>query len=93
MHTVRRLREICAIEGLKAETRALSTLVAVAKGDLRGCLNTLQVSSLNIIETPPTIPDCLVVHPVKRRRGYRGCRAEVNERDERGGQLHHISAQ
>ncbi|KAJ4475828.1 P-loop containing nucleoside triphosphate hydrolase protein [Lentinula lateritia] len=42
VHTVRRLREICAIEGLKAETRALSTLVAVAKGDLRGCLNTLQ---------------------------------------------------
>ncbi|KAF9077157.1 P-loop containing nucleoside triphosphate hydrolase protein [Rhodocollybia butyracea] len=42
IHTVKRLREICAIEGLKAETRALSTLVAVAKGDLRGCLNTLQ---------------------------------------------------
>ncbi|KAF5389958.1 hypothetical protein D9757_003561 [Collybiopsis confluens] len=42
IHTVKRLREICAIEGMKAETRALSTLVAVAKGDLRGCLNTLQ---------------------------------------------------
>ncbi|KIK59483.1 hypothetical protein GYMLUDRAFT_227055 [Collybiopsis luxurians FD-317 M1] len=42
VHTVKRLREICAIEGLKAETRALSTLVAIAKGDLRGCLNTLQ---------------------------------------------------
>ncbi|KAE9385281.1 hypothetical protein BT96DRAFT_1007197 [Gymnopus androsaceus JB14] len=42
VHTVKRLREICIIEGLKAETRALSTLVAVAKGDLRGCLNTLQ---------------------------------------------------
>ncbi|KAG6855713.1 hypothetical protein H0H87_011701 [Tephrocybe sp. NHM501043] len=42
IHTVKRLREICGIEGLKAESRALSTLVGVAKGDLRGCLNTLQ---------------------------------------------------
>ncbi|KAJ4487676.1 P-loop containing nucleoside triphosphate hydrolase protein [Lentinula aciculospora] len=42
VHTVRRLREICDIEGLRADTRALSTLVAIAKGDLRGCLNTLQ---------------------------------------------------
>lgn len=41
-HTVRRLQEICDNEGLKAETRALSTLVAMAKGDLRGCINTLQ---------------------------------------------------
>jgi chromosome transmission fidelity protein 18 len=31
------------LEGLRADTRALSTLVGVAKGDLRGCLNTLQV--------------------------------------------------
>lgn len=31
------------MEGLRADTRALSTLVGVAKGDLRGCLNTLQV--------------------------------------------------
>ncbi|KAG6820837.1 hypothetical protein H0H93_010664 [Arthromyces matolae] len=42
VHTVNRLREICELEGLKAESRALSTLVGVAKGDLRGCLNTLQ---------------------------------------------------
>ncbi|TFK42329.1 P-loop containing nucleoside triphosphate hydrolase protein [Crucibulum laeve] len=42
IHTVRRLREICEIEGLKADSRALSTLVGVARGDLRGCLNTLQ---------------------------------------------------
>ncbi|KAF8163574.1 P-loop containing nucleoside triphosphate hydrolase protein [Crassisporium funariophilum] len=39
---VKRLKEICIIEGLKADSRALSTLVSVAKGDLRGCLNTLQ---------------------------------------------------
>lgn len=43
VHTVRRLREICELEGLSAETRALSTLVNIAKGDMRGCLNTLQV--------------------------------------------------
>ncbi|KAG6860581.1 hypothetical protein C0995_009630 [Termitomyces sp. Mi166 len=42
IHTVNRLREICQLEGVKADSRALSTLVGVAKGDLRGCLNTLQ---------------------------------------------------
>ncbi|KAN0077179.1 P-loop containing nucleoside triphosphate hydrolase protein [Tylopilus felleus] len=42
IHIVKRLRQICELEGLDADTRALSTLVNVAKGDLRGCLNTLQ---------------------------------------------------
>ncbi|KAL0574691.1 Chromosome transmission fidelity protein 18 [Marasmius crinis-equi] len=42
VHTVKRLREICVSEGLKADSRALSTLVGIAQGDLRGCLNTLQ---------------------------------------------------
>ncbi|KAJ2921092.1 hypothetical protein H1R20_g16001, partial [Candolleomyces eurysporus] len=42
IHTVKRLREICAVEALKADSRALTTLVGVARGDLRGCLNTLQ---------------------------------------------------
>ncbi|KAG5645600.1 hypothetical protein DXG03_005738 [Asterophora parasitica] len=42
IHTVKRLREVCEIEGLKADSRAISTLVGVAKGDLRGCLNALQ---------------------------------------------------
>ncbi|KAI6166905.1 hypothetical protein EDD17DRAFT_1773912 [Pisolithus thermaeus] len=40
VHTVRRLREICELEGLSANARALSVLVSIAKGDLRGCLNT-----------------------------------------------------
>lgn len=40
---VKRLREVCELEGLKADSRALSTLVGVARGDLRGCLNALQV--------------------------------------------------
>ncbi|KLO10427.1 hypothetical protein SCHPADRAFT_878166 [Schizopora paradoxa] len=38
----KRLRWICENEGLKAESRALSTLIGIAKGDMRGCLNTLQ---------------------------------------------------
>ncbi|KAK7037989.1 chromosome transmission fidelity protein 18 [Favolaschia claudopus] len=42
VHTVKRLREVCEIEGLKADGRALTTLVGIARGDLRGCLNTLQ---------------------------------------------------
>ncbi|KAJ7940344.1 P-loop containing nucleoside triphosphate hydrolase protein [Mycena leptocephala] len=42
IHTVKRLREVCEIEGLKADSRALSTLVGIARGDLRGCINTLQ---------------------------------------------------
>lgn len=41
-HIVNRLRHICEAETLSIESRALSTLVGVAKGDLRGCLNTLQ---------------------------------------------------
>ncbi|KAG8948253.1 hypothetical protein FRC04_009891 [Tulasnella sp. 424] len=40
---VKRLREICDIEGLKAESRALTLLANVAKSDFRGCLNTLQM--------------------------------------------------
>jgi chromosome transmission fidelity protein 18 len=43
IHIVKRLREVCEKEGLKADSRALSTLVGVARGDLRGCLNALQV--------------------------------------------------
>ncbi|KAF9469336.1 P-loop containing nucleoside triphosphate hydrolase protein [Collybia nuda] len=42
IHTVKRLREVCEMEGLKADSRALTALVGIAKGDLRGCLNTLQ---------------------------------------------------
>lgn len=46
VHTVKRLREVCEMEGLKADSRAISALVGVANGDLRGCLNALQVSAL-----------------------------------------------
>lgn len=43
MHLVKRLREICERERLKVDSRALTSLVGIAQGDLRGCLNTLQV--------------------------------------------------
>ena len=43
VHLVRRLRDICERERLKADSRALTALVGIAQGDLRGCLNTLQV--------------------------------------------------
>ncbi|TFK76193.1 P-loop containing nucleoside triphosphate hydrolase protein [Pluteus cervinus] len=42
VHVVKRLREICELERLKADSRALTALVGVTRGDLRGCLNTLQ---------------------------------------------------
>jgi DNA polymerase III delta prime subunit len=48
INIVKCFKEICQIEGLRADSRALSTLpvVSVAKGDLRGCLNTLQVCGM-----------------------------------------------
>ncbi|RDB21482.1 Chromosome transmission fidelity protein 18 [Hypsizygus marmoreus] len=55
IHTVKRLREVCELEGLKADSRALSTLVGVAKGDLRGCLNTLQFIKCRSEEVTETI--------------------------------------
>ncbi|KAI0273411.1 P-loop containing nucleoside triphosphate hydrolase protein [Gloeopeniophorella convolvens] len=42
IHVVKRLRDICDAEDMKADSRALSTLVGIALGDMRGCLNTLQ---------------------------------------------------
>lgn len=42
---VKRLRDICEVEGMRADSRALSALVGIAQGDMRGCLNTLQVDN------------------------------------------------
>ncbi|CAE6360318.1 unnamed protein product [Rhizoctonia solani] len=38
-----RLRDICIEESLRADTRALTALVTVTQGDLRACINTLQL--------------------------------------------------
>ena len=38
------LRDICAEQELRADTRALTALVTVTQGDMRACINTLQVS-------------------------------------------------
>ncbi|KAH9950273.1 P-loop containing nucleoside triphosphate hydrolase protein [Amylocystis lapponica] len=43
MNLVRRLRHICESEGARVEPRALTTLVGVAQGDMRACLNALQM--------------------------------------------------
>lgn len=40
---VKRLRDICDKEQLKTDHKGLTTLVEVAEGDMRSCLNTLQV--------------------------------------------------
>lgn len=40
---VARLRTICAEEGLGADSKNLNMLTEIAEGDLRSCLNTLQV--------------------------------------------------
>lgn len=45
---VKRLREICEREGLEADLRVLTQLVEMTSGDVRSCLNTLQVG------VPPT---------------------------------------
>ncbi|QRV99755.1 AAA family ATPase [Ceratobasidium sp. AG-Ba] len=37
-----RLRDICHNQDLRADTRALTTLVTISQGDMRACINTLQ---------------------------------------------------
>lgn len=64
IHTVKRLRTICDAEGLKAETRALGTLVGIARGDLRSCLNTLQVCLATVLFLSTPLNNSLLVHQV-----------------------------
>lgn len=42
-HLSKRLRDICDRESLKADSKSLTTLIEVSGGDIRSCLNTLQV--------------------------------------------------
>ena len=68
IHVVKRLRDICDIEGLRTDSRALSTLVGIALGDLRGCLNTLQVVPNQLVAAlllPDRPPPSLLKHEVK----------------------------
>ena len=39
----KRLTDICTLEGLKIDSRNMSLLIELSHGDLRSCLNTLQV--------------------------------------------------
>lgn len=45
-HLVTRLRGICETERLSASSRALSLLVELSQGDIRSCLNALQLAQL-----------------------------------------------
>lgn len=45
---VRRLTDICAKESFGADAKSLTMLVDVVKGDLRSCLNTLQVRTSSV---------------------------------------------
>ncbi|KAH8117204.1 P-loop containing nucleoside triphosphate hydrolase protein [Phellopilus nigrolimitatus] len=56
VYLTKRLRSICESEGLRAESRALTALVGISKGDMRGCLNTLQfIKARNQDVTEPVI--------------------------------------
>lgn len=72
MHLVKRLRDICERERLKADSRALTALVGIAQGDLRGCLNTLQVYCLAYQMSPELLGNHF--YQFLKRRG-----AEVTE--------------
>lgn len=43
MSIAKRLQDICDNEGLESDLRTLSLLSETTDGDLRSCLNTLQV--------------------------------------------------
>ena len=58
---IKRLREICDNETLKADTRALTLLATVAKGDFRGCLNTLQMIHTRRQEATEHVIRCATV--------------------------------
>lgn len=66
---VHRLRTICDEEGLGADSKNLTMLTEIAEGDLRSCLNTLQV------RLPPssqgTIDDCTSSSSGKARSSTR----------------------
>ena len=66
VHLVKRLRDICERERLKADSRALTALVGIAQGDLRGCLNTLQVCFLTYRMSQESLPH-LSLQFLKRR--------------------------
>lgn len=44
MSVAKRLQDICDSEGLESDLRTLSILAETTDGDLRSCLNTLQVN-------------------------------------------------
>lgn len=62
---IKRLREICDREGLEADLRVLTQLAEMTSGDVRSCLNTLQVSGDEIIHNMCIRFDLPKVHQVE----------------------------
>jgi chromosome transmission fidelity protein 18 len=61
---VKRLRTICDVEELSTENKHLSVLVETAEGDLRSCLNTLQVRLLPL-SSPLPHPRLTLLRPIQ----------------------------
>jgi hypothetical protein len=80
-YLVKRLREICDRETLSADLRVLATLVELTSGDVRSCLNTLQVgvwrmSNTSYKLTPSPVCQVQVVCRDRRRHPNLLCRAQ-----------------
>lgn len=56
---------------MRTDSRALSTLVGIAQGDMRGCLNTLQVTRQNMYDL--TWINRATVHKEQKPTCYRAC--------------------
>ena len=70
---VKRLQEVCAAEGLTADLRSLTTLVDLTGGDVRSCLNTLQVSAVDSFAISEKSVSCGSArrHQADRMRKYK----------------------
>ena len=93
IYVTKRLRHICDFEGLRADSRALTTLVGLARGDMRCCLNTLQVKVVRYAVFPLFFSDLRVVHQVEECRSNRTTRQKRGSRLERGRRFIDISAE
>ena len=72
------------IEGLRAESRALTALVGVAQGDLRGCLNMLQVYLIRSHEVLYLTASRALADQGERARGDGICDTNRSRGDEAG---------
>jgi DNA polymerase III delta prime subunit len=79
MSIAKRLQDICDEEGLDSDLRTLSMLSETTDGDIRSCLNTLQVKACKIERESERLIDFWVVCKrkeysiYKRHVGYSWC--------------------